>query len=120
MPKLLVVDDEIDIREFAKNFFAKRGIPVLTAGGGVEALQIIQNEKPDLVLLDVTMDELSGLDVLRRLRKNNNNVKVIMVTGVEDEDVVQQAHSFGVRSYIHKPLILEELEKIVLAEINQA
>lgn len=118
MPKLLIVDDEADIREFARRFFAKRQIEVFTAGGGQEALEIIEKEKPDLVLLDMRMEQMNGVDVLKELRQSNNPVKVIMVSGVEDEEVIQQAKDYGIRGYIHKPLVLEELEKIVLAELS--
>jgi DNA-binding response OmpR family regulator len=117
MPKLLIVDDEMDIREFARNFFRKRNIDVITAKGGDEALQIIEKERPDLILLDVRMEEMTGVEVLQKLRAKNNNTKVIMVTGVEDEDVITQARRWGVKEYIHKPLILHELEKIVMAEL---
>lgn len=117
MAKLLIVDDENDIREFAKSFFKKRGIDVLTASGGKQALEIIAKENPDLVLLDVRMEEMTGVDALRELRKLNQQVKVIMVTGVEEEDVIKEANALGVVAYIHKPLILEELERIVLAQI---
>lgn len=119
MPKLLIVDDEIDIREFAKRFFTKRGIGVFTAGGGKEALEIIDQEKPDLVLLDMRMEQMNGIDVLQRLREKHNETKVIMVTGVEDEQVIGEAKKLGVKDYIHKPLVLEELEKIVLAELKK-
>ena len=118
MSKLLIVDDEADIREFAKNFFRKRNINVLTASGGSEALQLIDQEKPDLVLLDVRMEEMSGLDVLRTLRSKNNNTKVIMVTGVENGESVKEAHDLGISGYVHKPLILEELEKVVYKELQ--
>ena len=118
MPKLLVVDDESDIREFAKNFFKRRGIDVLMASGGVEALSIIEKEKPNLVLLDVRMEEITGIEVLRKIRETNNSVKVIMVTGVEEEATVNEANSWGIRGYIHKPLVLEELEKIVIGELG--
>ena len=117
MPKLVIVDDEVDIREFAKNFFKKRDISVFTAKGGKEALRIIEEEKPDLVLLDVRMEEMNGVAVLRELRSKNNKVKVIMVTGVEDEETIKQATGLGIRGYIHKPLILDELEKIVFTEL---
>ena len=120
MSKLLIVDDENDIREFAGNFFKKRGIQVLTASGGRQALEIISKESPDLVLLDVRMEELTGIETLKELRKSNNHTKVIMVTGVEDDETIQQANALGAISYIHKPLILEELEKIVLAELSRA
>jgi two-component system, response regulator, stage 0 sporulation protein F len=119
MPKLLIVDDEIDIREFAKSFFKKRGIEVLTASGGRQAIDLIGLEAPDLVLLDVRMEEMSGIEVLRELRAAQNKVRIIFVTGVEDQDVINEANKLGVVGYIHKPLVLEELEKIVLAELNK-
>ena len=119
MPKLLIVDDEIDIREFAKNFFKKRNITVFTASGGDEAFQIIQKEKPDLTLLDVRMEEITGVDLLKRLRQQGNSAKIIMVTGVEDENTIKETESLGILGYIHKPLILDELEKIVLKELQK-
>ena len=118
MPKLLIFDDESDIREFARNFFKKRQIDVSIASGGRQALDLIDKEKPDLVLLDVRMEEITGIEVLRELRKTNLSVKVIMVSGVEDEETIKEANSLGVIGYIHKPFILEELEKIVLAQLN--
>ena len=119
MSKLLIVDDEVDIREFAKSFFKKRGIEVFTASGGNEALKIIDAQKPDLVLLDVHMEEMTGVEVLRKLRADGNNTKVIMVTGVEEESTINEVNSWGVKGYVHKPLVLEELEKIVLAELGK-
>ena len=117
MSKLLIVDDEVDIREFARNFFKKRNIEVFTASGGQEALRIINDKKPDLVLLDIRMEEMTGIEVLKQLREQNNNIKVVMVTGVEEEEIVNEAHSLGIRGYIHKPLVLDELEKVVLKEL---
>lgn len=119
MSKLLIVDDEIDIREFAKNFFRKRNIDVLTASGGKEALGLIETEKPDLVLMDVRMEEMTGIEALKVLRGKNDSTKVIMVTGVENGESVKEAFSLGICGYVHKPLILEELEKVVLAELNK-
>ena len=117
MPKLLIVDDETDIREFAKNFFKKRRIEVFTAAGGNDAISLINSQSPDLVLLDVRMEEMTGIEVLRKIREKNSTVKVIMVTGVEEEETINAAKTLGVTGYIHKPLILEELEKIVLKEL---
>ena len=118
MAKLLIVDDESDIREFARNFFKKRQIEVFVASGGRQALDLIVKENPDLILLDVRMEEMTGIEVLRELRKSNLSVKVIMVSGVEDEGTIKEANALGVIGYIHKPFILEELEKIVLAQLN--
>ena len=118
MAKLLIVDDESDICEFARNFFKKRKIDVSVASGGRQALELIAKENPDLILLDVRMEEMTGIEVLRELRKSKPSVKVIMVSGVEDEETIKEAKALGVIGYIHKPFILEELEKIVLAQLN--
>lgn len=118
MPKLLIVDDEADIREFASHFFSKRGIEVFTSAGGNDALAIAEKERPDLILLDVNMEEMTGVEVLKELRGKGNDVKVLMVTGNEEESIISEANSWGIRGYIHKPLVLEELEKIVMTELN--
>jgi DNA-binding response OmpR family regulator len=118
MPKLLIVDDEQDILEFARRFFTKRGIDVRIAKNGEDALVLVKDFQPGLVLLDVAMDGISGLEVLKRLRADGSDVPVIMVTGIEDEATVNEANSWGVKGYIHKPLVLNELEKIVLAELK--
>ena len=118
MSKLLIVDDESDIREFARNFFKKRKIDVFIASGGKQALDLIAAESPDLVLLDVRMEEMTGIEVLKELRKTKPSLKVIMVSGDEDEETIKEANALGVIGYIHKPFILEELEKIVLAQLS--
>jgi two-component system response regulator (stage 0 sporulation protein F) len=118
MVKLLIVDDESDIREFARNFFKKRKIEVSVASGGREALDLIVKENPNLILLDVRMEEMTGIEVLRELRRDNPSIKVLMVSGVENEETIKEANALGVIGYIHKPFILEELEKIVLAQLN--
>ena len=96
---------------------SKYRILSLTASGGRQALDIIAKEDPDLVLLDVRMEEMTGVEALRELRKTNQKTKVIMVTGVEEDDIIKEANALGVVCYIHKPLILEELERIVLGQI---
>ena len=60
---------------------------------------------------------MTGIEVLRELRKSKPSIKVIMVSGVEDEETINEAKALGVIGYIQKPFILEELEKIVLAQL---
>ena len=118
MKKIIIVDDEPDVTQFAKRFFERRKIQVITASGGLEALKLIEQEKPDLALLDINMEEMTGLELLKKLRERKNDMKVIMVTGLENEQTINEANSWGIRGYIHKPLVLEELEKIVLSELE--
>lgn len=117
MPKLMIVDDEVDVREYLKNFFKRRKIDVITAESGEEALDLIIGQQPDLMLLDVRMGGIDGLETLRRLRQSGNTVKVIMVTGVEDAGILEALSQLEILACIHKPLILEELEKEVLTRL---
>jgi DNA-binding response OmpR family regulator len=119
MAKLLIVDDEVDVREFATNFFRKRKIEVVTASSGEEALSLLEKQKVDLVLLDIKMLGIDGIETLRRIRERDKNTKVIMVTGrkPEDEGSFDKCRELGATDYIHKPLKLDELEKIVLKEL---
>jgi len=117
MPKLMIVDDEMDVREFARNFFKRRKIDVAVAESGEEALSMLDNEKPNLILLDIRLGGMDGIDVLKKMRQMQNNTDVIMVTGVDEKETMEKAKELGAVDYIHKPLILDELEKIVLKRL---
>ena len=71
MSRLLIVDDETDVREFAANFFRRRKVDTITASSGEEALQILDKEKVDLILLDINMAGITGIEVLKRIRDKN-------------------------------------------------
>lgn len=118
MPKLLIIDDESDIRQFAQRYFQKRGIEVFTAAGGREGLEIISATSPDLVLLDMRMEEMSGIEVLQELRAKNLSTKVILVSGAEESEETNRARELGIIDFFHKPLDLEKLEKIVMAALG--
>lgn len=122
MTKLLIVDDEMDVREFAANFFRKRKIDVTTAASGEEALSILEKKKQDLVLLDIKMTGIDGCETLKRIKERDKNAKVIMVTGrkPEDEGSFDKCRQLGALDYIHKPLELDELERIVLNELSKS
>jgi len=122
MAKLLIVDDEADVREFAANFFRKRKIEVTTAASGEEALGVLEKLAPDLVLLDIKMGGIDGCETLKRIRALNNNAKVIMVTGKKPEDDAsfETCKNLGAFDYIHKPLELDELEKVVMAQLAKS
>ncbi len=112
--KLLIVDDESDVLDFASNFFKKRKIDVITASSGEDALKEIANEEPRIVLLDIKMKGISGIETLRMIKAINSQIKVIMVTGSNDEEAWQKTKDLGADGFIHKPLRLDELENAVL------
>ena len=118
-PKLLVVDDEIDICNFVRSFFELRGFEVATALNGDEALSKLSKDKPDVVILDVMMrQDKEGLEYLPKIKKTLPSAKVIMVTGLEDEETIASAKEAGADDYITKPLVLEYLESTVLDKIK--
>ncbi len=121
MAKLLIVDDELDVREFAANFFRKRKFEVTTAASGEEALRLFEKEKPHLILLDIKMANMDGIETLRRLKEKDEDVKVIMVTGknLDEDESYKRSKELGALDYIHKPLKLDELETVVMQTLKK-
>jgi len=120
MIKLLAVDDEIDVCDFVKSFFEERGFEVFTALDGMEALRVLHRAKPDIILLDVRMQGIDGIETLKRIKEINKKVKVIMVTAIEDQDKVDEAMKLGAVAYVTKPLVLETLESTVMLSAREA
>lgn len=122
MSRLLIVDDEDDVREFAANFFRKRKIEVITASSGEEALKKAETEKPNLILLDIRMSGMDGIQTLEQIRKFDQTVKVIMVTGTkpDENESFNKCNQLGISGYIHKPLQLDELERTVMNELKES
>lgn len=108
--KILLVDDEPDVREVIRYYFDRRGYDVVTASNGEEALSKLVVEKPALVLLDIRMPEMDGIECLRRIKKLDREVTVIMVTCVDEIDTAKKAIKLGATDYITKPLGFSALE----------
>ena len=117
MVKILVVDDERDVCDFVKTFFEERGLSVLTASNGKEALAVMQKEDPNVVLLDIRMPYMDGVETLCNIKRMRADNKVIMVTCVDDLDKMDEAKRLGADGYITKPLVLDELVKAVMDKI---
>ncbi len=110
MAKVLVVDDEPEAVELLTEFLSSKGYEVLTATSGEEALRRVKEERPHLVLLDIQMPKMNGLEVLRRIREIDPEMGVIMATGVNEEDVGRKALELGAFDYVVKPLDMKYLE----------
>ncbi|MCX7926540.1 MAG: response regulator [Candidatus Omnitrophica bacterium] len=120
MAKLLIVDDEQDVRDFAANFFRKRNIDTDTASSGEEAIEKVKISLPDLVLLDIRMQGMTGIQALEAIKKIHSAIKVIMVTGTrpDENEAYKKCLELGASGYLHKPLQLDELEKVVLSMLK--
>lgn len=120
MVKLLVADDEQKICRLLEAFFAERGFNVFLAHDGKEALSCIREERPHLVFLDLHMPGLDGLEVLREARAVDETMKVIIITAIEDQEIIQQAKSLGAADYIIKPFSLQYLKDEVLTKVSSS
>jgi len=106
--RVLVVDDEPHIREMVQGYFEAEGFEVDVAGDGTEALGLARERQPDVVILDVTMPGVDGIEVLRRLRAESS-VYVIMLTARADEVDKLVGLSVGADDYVTKPFSPREL-----------
>lgn len=115
--KILTVDDEMGVDSFFYEFFTRRNFEVLSALSGREAIELVKEESPRLVLLDVRMRGMDGLETLKKIKQIDKDVKVIMVSGVDDDETIKRAKKLGADDYVVKPFSLEYLEKVVLLRV---
>ncbi len=117
MSRVLVVDDDPKAVEMLTEFLTTKGYEVLTASNGDEALSRVKEERPHLILLDVCMPKMDGLEVLRRVREIDHEAGIIMVTAVHEEETGRKALTMGAFDYITKPLDLQYLERSLWTKI---
>ena len=113
--RILVVDDEAPVREVLTEYFATEGYAVEAAGSGAEALTAVRGGRVDLVLLDVRMPGLDGIQVLRQIRELDERVPVIMVTANEDVGLARETLKLGAFDYVAKPFDFDYLDRAVAA-----
>jgi DNA-binding response OmpR family regulator len=117
MKIILVVDDEPIVIYVLKKYLTKKGYQVHTATNGNDAVGKAKELRPHIVLLDIALPDMSGLDVLREIKKIDPNISVIMVTGVFEEKIAINAMQFGACDYVTKPFHYDYLETAVSVKI---
>jgi DNA-binding response OmpR family regulator len=100
---VLVVDDDFAVRQVLDDLLRSAGFEVLTAASGAGLAERIQQQQPDVVLLDQLMQPVSGLEALQALRANGLDVPVVMLTALGGDDLVQTALDAGADDYVTKP-----------------
>ena len=118
--RILVVDDENSVVEVLNEYFSGQGYTVKTASSGEQALNTLPEYNPSVVLLDVRMPGLDGVEVLRRIRATNTTVSVIMVTANEDVDLARETLKLGAFDYVAKPFDFGYLDQAVTLGLVQA
>ena len=117
---ILLVDDEAHIRKYVGLIVRQLGrIKLVEAANGEEAIKVYQVEKPMLVLLDVNMPHMDGIETLRRLKQLDPDCRVVMLTSLANRQTVEEALTLGAANYIRKDTTREEITK-TLTETLQA
>jgi DNA-binding NtrC family response regulator len=114
---ILVVDDEVEIRELVGEFLGRRGYKIRTAASGEDGLVAIRKEPPDLVLLDIYMPGMNGVEMLRQAIRSYPKVGFIMLTASQDEPLLKGALDLGAFDVLSKPVDLKQLELAVLVKL---
>ena len=117
MKKVLVVDDEIEACNVLKEFLTLKGYKVETALDGPTAINKIRKLKPHVVLLDIKMPGMGGMEVLKKIKEIDPSVGVIMVTVVDNNEQAKETLKMGAYDYITKPVDLNYLENVLMVKM---
>jgi len=107
---ILIVDDQFGIRALLSEVFNQEGYETFQAENGRVALEIVNREKPCLVLLDMKIPGMDGLEILKQIKKMEPDMKVIMMTAYGELDMLKEASKLGVLRHFTKPFDIEELK----------
>ena len=118
---ILAIDDENDVLIIIKTALQSEGYQVLTASNGFDGLAAAEDKKPDLILLDLMMPEMDGMEVLKRLKesKGTDQIPVIILTGLSDREKIRMALDQGTSYYIVKPFDYQGLVSKVKLALNE-
>ena len=119
MASILIVDDEFSMREFLEILLAKEGFEVNCAANGEEACGIIEKKKFDLVISDIRMDDVDGIDVLRKAKEVNPNTEVIIISAYATANTAVDAMEGGAYDFIPKPFNVDEFKTIIREALHK-
>ncbi len=117
MTRVLVVDDAAFMRARRSKLLGEKGYEVVEAANGAEALEVYKNQRPDCVLLDITMPKMDGIVTLHEIMKMDPNARVAMVTAMGQKTMVMNALKAGARDFVVKPFdgarVVDPVQKLV-------
>jgi two-component system response regulator (stage 0 sporulation protein F) len=116
--KVLVVDDQVGIRVLLVEVFSTEGYETYQASNGKAALQIVREKRPDLVLLDMKIPGMDGLEILKQIREFDPSIKVIMMTAYGELAMIRKATDLGALMHFTKPFDIDELRAAVNHELQ--
>ncbi|MDE5414671.1 MAG: response regulator [Bacillaceae bacterium] len=114
MPKkILVVDDQYGIRVLLNEILQKDGYTMFQAANGVQALKIVEEEVPDLVLLDMKIPGMDGLEILKRIKEIKPHVDVMMMTAYGELNMINEALNLGAINHFAKPFDIDDVRNVI-------
>ncbi|WP_311081022.1 response regulator [Paenibacillus polymyxa] len=116
--KVLIVDDQNGIRILLMEVFGSEGYETFQAANGKIALEIVEKEPPDLVLLDMKIPGMDGLEILKHLKTMNPDIKVIMMTAYGELDMIKEATELGAIMHFTKPFDIDEMRIAVNKQLR--
>ncbi|MEW6376375.1 MAG: response regulator [Thermodesulfobacteriota bacterium] len=111
--KILIIEDDDEMRSLLRDFFKEEGFEIDSADKGSEAFRKLVKEPFDLIITDIRMPGLSGLDILPRIKKLQPEVPIIVITAFGSEDVHRKVFERGATAYLEKPILLNNLRTLV-------
>src|SRR5713226_6925163 len=119
MPNLLIVDDELGMRQFLTHLFQRDGHSVRVADSGRQAMTLLRAEPADLIITDVRMPDMNGIELLRAARQLLPDVEVVMMTAFANVDTAREAFLLGAYDFVQKPFDNELLKEIVARALQK-
>lgn len=111
--KILIVDDQFGIRILLNEVLHKAGYKTFQAANGIQALEILNNDSPDLVLLDMKIPGMDGIEILKRMKAVNPDIRVIIMTAYGELDMIQEAKDLGAMTHFAKPFDIDDIRNAV-------
>jgi two-component system, response regulator, stage 0 sporulation protein F len=117
--KILIVDDQFGIRILLNEVFQKEGYQTFQAANGIQALDILKKHDPDLVLLDMKIPGMDGIEILKRMKVIDPDIRVIIMTAYGELDMIQEAKDLGALTHFAKPFDIDDIRAAVRKHMPQ-
>jgi two-component system, response regulator, stage 0 sporulation protein F len=118
--KVLIVDDQFGIRILLNEVLQKAGYQTFQAANGVQALEIVNKHSPDLVLLDMKIPGMDGIEILKRMKVIEPDIRVIIMTAYGELDMIQEAKDLGALTHFAKPFDIDDIRNAVAKYVQTA
>ena len=119
MVRIMIIEDDKEMRSLLKDFFEEEGFEIDSASNGVDALRMLSGDHFDLVITDIQMPGLTGLDILPRIRRLKPETPIIVMTAYGSDEVRRRSLERGATTYLEKPIRLSKLRTLIREVVSR-